>query len=204
MNAEGLHESWNLSCISVSSSLPNLAYRCKISTWSTKYMVSHHYKWRRWPGRGHHRTACCDRGALGRALSWLPGSRRCGSLDTSSSSDLGYSPWSLTSTGRDVSHRHRSTGVSIKVSGGHSLYHCPDMSLWFDVAPNTTGKHVGRRRWTLHAPKAPPEVYLSSRPFSLVCSSSCHWRSMWCAISFGIGTSGFPFACFYLDHHLIA
>jgi len=50
-NTEGFRESWNLSCISVCSSLPISAYMWNISTLSGKKFVSHHVKYRTWPGR---------------------------------------------------------------------------------------------------------------------------------------------------------
>jgi len=56
-NTEGFREFWNLSCISVHSSLPISVYTWNISIWSAKYFVSHHFTWRTWPGRGQNCNA---------------------------------------------------------------------------------------------------------------------------------------------------
>jgi len=72
--------------------------------------------------------------------------------------------------------------------------------LW---CPNSNENQASHHLWTLHTPEAPCEVNLSTRVFSLACSSSVHSRSTRCAFSFGIRTSGFPFASFDSDHLLI-
>jgi len=50
-NTEGVRESWDLSCISARLSLLISAYMWNKATWSAKYFVSHHFKWRNFPRR---------------------------------------------------------------------------------------------------------------------------------------------------------
>jgi len=77
------------------------------------------------------------------------------------------------------------------------------MSFCSLVSPNTNEKHTRRYLWTLHTPELPREVYLSTRIFSLACSSSFNLRSTRCAFPFAIQTSGFPLLSFNSDHLLI-
>jgi len=182
MNTEGSRESWNLSCISVCSSLPISAYMWNISTWSAKNFVIHHFKWQTWSGRGQHSTAFCGGGAQGGELSCLCSGNSV-SLDASSWSASGYTAGSLTRIGNDVSLSHLKIGGSTQVSSGHSSCHCPESSLRSSVTPNTAEKHASRQLWTLHAREAPREVYLCTTIFRCACTSSVHSRSMRCAFS---------------------
>jgi len=125
-NTEGFRESRILRCISVHSSLPITAYMWNISTWSAKYLVNHHCKWRTWPERGQNSTAFCGC-APGSAFSFLTCSERSGSLDSSSSSGSGYFAGSFTSIGRNVSLRHRKNAESTQVLSAHSWYNCQEM-----------------------------------------------------------------------------
>jgi len=199
MNTEGFPESWNFSCISVRSSLPISANMWNISTWSAKYLISHHFKWRNWPGTGQNSTTIGGRGALGSAFSFLSLGRSV-SLDASSSSGLGCSAGSLTSIGRNVSLSRGKIAELTQVWSGHSLYHRPHKSLQSSVCPNIHAKHASGHPWTLLALEAPREVYLSTGVFRSACSSSVHLRSMRCAFSFGIRTSEFPLASFDSNH----
>jgi len=164
--------------------------------------VSHHFKWQPWPGSGQNWTAFWGGGARGQSLLLLSGSCRSTSFDASSFSGSGYSAGLLTTIGRNLSLSHRKIGESTQVSSGHSLYHYPETSFWFSMSPNTNEKQASRHQWTLYAPEAPHEVYLSKRVFSFAYSSSVHSRSTRCAFSIGIWTSGFPFASFESDHFL--
>jgi len=202
MNTEGFRESWNLSCISVRSSLPISAYMWNISACSAKNLVSHHFKWRTWPGRGQDSAAFCG-GAPGSALSSLACSGRSASLDLSSWLGSGYSAGSLTSIGPNVSLSHPKIEQSTHVLSGHSSYDCPETSLRSSVSPNTNEKHANCNLWTLHAPGAPRKVYLSTRVFSCAWLSSFHSRSMRCAYSFGIQKSGFSLDSSESDHVVI-
>jgi len=64
-NTEGFRESWNLSGISVHSSLTISSYMWNISTLATNYLVSHNFKWRTSRGRGQNSTSFRCGGALG-------------------------------------------------------------------------------------------------------------------------------------------
>jgi len=173
-----------------------------MSKWSAKYLISHHFSWRNWPGRGQNSTAVCG-GALGSALSSLTCSGRSASLDVSSWSGSGYSAVVLRSIGRNSSLGHRKMRESTQVSRGHSSCNCPQTSLWSSVSPNTNEKHASHHLWTLHAPEEPRAMSLSTRALSFACSSSVHSRSIRCAFSIGIRMSGFPLASFGSDHILI-
>jgi len=203
INTEGFRESWNLSCLSVSSSLPISAYMWNISTLSTKNFVRHHLKWRTSLGRGQNWTAFGGGCAAGSAFSFLSFSRRSTSLDSSSWSGLEYSAGTIASITRNVSFSHWKMGESTQVLSGHTSYHCQKMSLQFAWSPSTNEKHSSHHLWTLLAPEAPHEVYLSTRVYSSAFSSSVYSRSMRCEFSFGIWTSGFPLASFDSDHLLI-
>jgi len=153
-----------------------------ISTWSAKYLDSHHFKWQTRPGRGQNSTACCGGVALGSAF-WFLCSGMSISLDASSSSGSGDCAGSLASIGRNASLSHREIGESTQVLSGHSSYHCAETSLQSSMSPNTDKKHAGHHLWTLHAPELPCEVYFSTRVIRFACSSSVHSRSMRCALS---------------------
>jgi len=101
-----------------------------------------------------------------------------------------------------VSLSHWKIGESTNVSSGFSLYHCPEMWFRTSVSPNNKDKHGSRQRWTLHAPVAPCEVYISTRAFGFACSSSVYSGSMRCAIFFGICTGGLLLPRFDSDHLL--
>jgi len=174
-----------------------------ISTWSAKYLVSHHFKCQTWPGRGPNSTTFCGGGALERAFLCLLYSGRSASHNWSSSSSSGYSAGLLTSIGTNVSLSHREIGELCQVSSALSSYYCLETLLLSFVSPNTNKKHASCHRWTLHGPEEPRELYLSTRAFSFDCWSSVHSRSTRCAFSFGIRTSGFPLGSFDSDHLLI-
>jgi len=108
-----------------------------ILTWCAEYLVSHHFKWQTWPGRGQNRTAICVWGALGSVLWFCSYSGNSASLDVSSWSGSGYSAGLLTSIARNVSISHWEIGRSTQVTSGHSWYHCPERSLRSLVSPNT-------------------------------------------------------------------
>jgi len=200
---EEFGDSWNFRCISVHSSLPISTYMLKISKWSAKNFVSHHFKWQTWPGRGQNSTAFYGGGARGKALSSLSCSCTSASFDASSSSGSGYSSGALTSIGRNVSLSYQKIRESTQVLIGQSLYHCPETSLWSSVSPITNERHASRHLCTLQAPEAPSEVYLCRRVFSLACSASVHSRSTRCAYHLSSRTSGFPFVSFDSAHLLI-
>jgi len=107
--------------------------------------------------------AFCEGGAQVKAGELLRGLCRSTSFDASSLSSSGYSAAALTSIGRYVSLSHRKIGESTRVSSGHSVYHCPEMSFRSSVSPNTNEKHPSRHLWTLHTPEAPCEMYLSTK-----------------------------------------
>ena len=199
-NTELFGESWNLSCISLRSSLPISAYMWTICKWSVKTFVSHHFKWWTWPRSGQNSTAVWGGGALAKAHLLLSGSSRSASFDDSSSSGFEYSAGSLTSIGRNVSLSHLKIGESTQVSSGHSLYHCPETSFLSSGSPNTTEKHASRHLGTLHAPEPPCEVNLSTRVCTFACHYSVHSGSTRCVFSFGVRTSSIPFASFDSDH----
>jgi len=203
MNTEVFRKSWNLSSISAHSSLRISAYMWNISTWSTKYLVSHRFKWWTWPGRGQNSIAFCGGGALGSTFSFLSDSGRSASVESLSWSCSVYSAGSMSSIGRNVCVSHRKVGESTQVSSGYSFYHWPETSLQSSASPNTNVKHAICHLWNLYDPEAPWEVYLSTSIFSLACSSSVHLRSLRCALCFGIGTSGVPSASFDSNHLLI-
>ena len=169
--------------------------------------MSHHFQCRTWPGRWQNSTAFWGGGAWGKGLLYLLGLCRSASFDCSSSSGSRYSAGALTSIARNVSLSHWKIAESTQVLSGHLLYHllyhCPDTLFRSSLSPNTNENHSSRHLCTLHASEAPCEVYLSTMVFSLACSSSVHSRSTRCAFSFSIRTSGFPFASFDSDHHLI-
>jgi len=203
MNTERFGKSWNWSRISVRSSLPISAYMWNISTWSAKNFVSHHIKWRTSPGSGQNSTAFSGGGALGSVFSFLSSGRSV-SLDLSSWSGLQFSAGSCTTIDKNVSLSHRKIGDSTQVMSSHSWCHCPETLLWCSVSPNTNEKYACCHLSTLPAPEAPHKVYLSTRVFPCACSSSVHSKSIRCAFSFGIRTSGFPLAGFDYDHrHMV-
>jgi len=175
MNTQGFCESWNLSCISRRSSLPNSAYMWNVSTWSARYLVSYHFTWRTWPVREQNSTAFRGEGAPGSALSILSCSGRSVSLDSSSWSASGYSACSLTSIVRNGWLSKRKIGESTQVLSGHSSYNCPEMSFRSSVSPNTNENHASHHRCTLHAPEAPSEVCLSPRSSVLIACRHSTW-----------------------------
>jgi len=162
-NTEGFCESRYLSCSSVRSSLPISAYMWNISTRSTKFLVSHHFKWQTSPERGQNSAACFGGGACGSAFSFLNGSGRSTCFDLLSWSGSGYSAGSLTSIGSNVSLRQWNIGESTQLSRGHSLYHCPGTSLQSYVSPSTDENLASLNHCTLHAPDIPHEGYLSTQ-----------------------------------------
>jgi len=203
-HSEEFCESWNLSCISVCSSFPISVYMCNISTWSTTYFMSHHFKWQTWPGRGRSSIAFGEVGALGSAFSFLSCSGRSASLNLSSWSGSEYSAGFLTSIARNVSGSHRKIGETTQVSSGHSSFHCLETSLGFLVSPSTNMKHASHHLSTLHDVEAPHDVYLCTRAFSVACSSAVNSRSKSCACSFGIRMSCFPIGSFDSAHlHIV-
>jgi len=173
-----------------------------ISPWSAKCLVSHHFKWRTWPGRGPKITAFCG-GAPGSAFSFLSCSGRSTSLDWSSGTGLRYSAGSLTIIGRNISHSHWKIGESTQEASGHGSYHYPGTSLRFSVSPNTNENHTSCHLCTLCSRDAPLEEDFSTCVFSCACWSSVQSRSMRCPFSFGIGMSGISLASFNPDHHMI-
>jgi hypothetical protein len=171
---------------------------------STKNIVSHHIKWPICTWRGLNSIAFWGGGgARGKVLLRISGSYRKASVDNSSLLGSWYSAESLKSIGWNVAVNQQKIGDSTQESSGHLLYHCPDMSFCSSLSPNTNEKHVMCHQWTLHTLEAPREVYLSTSVLSLACSTAFHSRSTRCASSFGIRTSGFPFARFDSDHLLL-
>jgi len=68
--------------------------------------------------------------------------------------------------------------------------------------PHTNGKQVSGNHWTLHAPEAPHEVYLTTRVFSFACSFPIPSRWRRCELLFGIRTCGIPLPSFHSVHLL--
>jgi len=101
-------------------------------------LVSHHFEWQTWPGRGQNSIALCGEGAPGSAFALLSCSGRSASHDSLSWSGSGYSAGSLTSIGRNVSLSHQKIRESIKVVSGHSLHHGPGKLLQSSVSPKLT------------------------------------------------------------------
>jgi len=167
-NAEGFRKSWNLSYISKCSSLLISAYMWNVSTWSKKYFYSHHLKLSMSPRRGQSSTACSGGSPLGSSFWLLSCSGRNTTLDLSSSLGSGYSACLLTRIGRNRndSLSCQKIGESTQQLSGHSLYHCPEMSFQSWVSPNTHTQYASRHVWSVHAPGAPWEVYLSTRVFT--------------------------------------
>jgi len=135
-NTEGFCQWWNLSCISVGSSLPISGYMWNIATRSAKDLVSHHFKWRTWPGRGQNCTAFCGGGALGSEF-WFLWSGRSVYHDTVPSAGSGYSAGSLTRIGCNITLSHPKIRESTQEASGHSSNHCPDLSFQSSMSPNT-------------------------------------------------------------------
>jgi len=144
MNSEGFGKSWNLSFISLRSSLPISAYRWNMATWSANHLVSHQFEWWTWAERLQNGTAFRGGGAPGSAFSFLSCRGWSASLISSSLSGSEYSAGFLTSIGRNVSLGHRKIGESTQVSSGHASYHCLETSLRSSVSTNTDEKHASR------------------------------------------------------------
>jgi len=136
-NTEECHEPWNMSCISVCLSLPMSAYMWKISTWSTKYLVSHHIQWWTWPSSKQHRNALCVGGALASAFWGVSWSRRSAWLDESDWSGSGCSAGSLIIIARNISLSHQAIRESTQVLSSQYLYNCPKTLLQLLLSPKT-------------------------------------------------------------------
>jgi len=199
-NTEGYCKFWNLSCISVRSLLPISVYMGNISTWSANHFVTYHFKWSTWPGRGINSTAFCG-GCTQESTFSFPSSGRRVSLDVSSSLCLEYSTGLLRSIGKNVPEPSENHSIHQRIQWPVILL-LSGMLLRSSMSPNTSNNYGSCHLWTLHAPKAPHEVYLSTKALRLACPSSIYRRWMRCTLSFGIWTSGFPLASFDSDHHL--
>jgi len=125
-NTEGFRESWNLSCISVHSSMPFSAYMRNVSTRSAKVLLSHCFSWRTWPGTAIMSTAFGREGTLGSAWSPYSYSWRNTSHNASGWSRSGYFSLSLITIGRNASVKHRIVIESTQVWCGHFSYHFPE------------------------------------------------------------------------------
>jgi len=137
MNTDRFCECWNLSCISVCSSLPISAYKWKISTWSEKYMVNNHLKEWTWLRRGQNHAIFCRGPALVITSSIFSCSGRSSSPDEFSLSGLGYSADSLTSIWWNSTHCLLKIGISTAGSSGHASYQLPHTWMWFFRSLNT-------------------------------------------------------------------
>jgi len=176
MNAEGFCESWTSSCISVHSWLSIFSYMWNIFTWSIKYLVSYHYKWWTWPGRGQLSTAFWEEDVLGCSFSFLPCSGRSAFVYVSSWSWSAYSVSSFTCIDRNIPHKNGLIRESTQVSSGQLLFYWPEPSFHSSASPNTNKTLASYHPWTLHAAEVPWEVYLSSRVFGFAWLSCIHLR----------------------------
>jgi len=195
-NWSGFHGSWNMSCITVHSSLLISAYMWNISTWSTKCLVSHHLKGQILAGRGQNRIPYCGTGAPRSAFSFLLGAELSASLDVSSWSGL------LTSIGRTVSDPSDNWGILPSIKGPLTTP-LPEHIITILNCSLNYRYHTGCHQGTLHAWEAPREVNLSNRVFNCACSFSVHSRSMRCAFPFGVQTNGVWLSSFDSDHLLV-
>jgi hypothetical protein len=180
-NTDGFCTSWNVNSISVNSLMPISGHMWNISTQFAKYLVSHHFQWRIWPGRVINSTLFCWRGAPQSALSFTCGSERISSLNWSTNPDSGYCTGWLNSSGTNVSLGNWKMGQSTQVSNGYFLYDCPVMPLTYSVSPCTNPKCTRDHLGTLHALEVLGEVYLATGVSQFVCSSSVCLRVIWFA-----------------------
>jgi len=133
----------------------------------------------------------------------LSGSGRSASQNLFSLSLLGYSAGSSTTFGSNVTVSPWNIGESTQVLSGYLSYHCPEMWWRYSVSHNSNETPASRHWCTLYAPKALLEVYLCTRAFSCGRWSSIHSRSMRCAFSFCIRTSGLKLASLDSEHLII-
>jgi len=108
----------------------------------------------------------------------------------------------LRTIARNVSLSNRKMGECGQVLSCHSWHYYPETSLQSSVSPNTNQRHGCNPRSTLHSPKAPRKMYLSTSVFSFAGLSSVHSRSVRSEFTLTIGLSHFGLASFDFDHLL--
>jgi len=173
-NTKGFGKFWNFRYISVLSLLPISEYMWIISTWWTKYLVSHHCKWQTCSWREHNRTANCGGDALEFAFALLWCAGRSSSVVGSCWTGWEYSAGWLTSIGRNVPVSQYHIGESTNHLRCHSLSRCSETLFWLLVPSNTHERHATCHPQTLHVFDAPHEFYLFSSGFSFSCTFSVH------------------------------